>query len=272
MRDSEMGEDGVQLNSYQTFTFIITMPSLLTKLAPFAKANNPIDPTLLRQIPYFESAFTDRSLWPILTKLAGKDGIAHIELKEFRPGETIISEGKFDQMIFWIIKGSANVISLIKGHAKVIHKSKKGECLGELGVLRGAPRKNDVIAGEKGATAIEVDWAITEKSPEIGESFYNLLTLHMADKLDKSYSKHIKIITNAMNMIHEKTTSLIEKNRTLAAIIKDNGIDTVQQDISEEQALGQAIANIRESLDLLQIQESHNNLKELGTWFKQKVP
>jgi CRP-like cAMP-binding protein len=248
------------------------MYSLHKNLTPLARAQNSIDPNLLQQIPYFESVFKDRSLWPILTRLSGKDGIAHIKLRVFKPGERIIAEGKFDQMIYWIIKGSANVISLIKGHAKIIHKSERGECLGELGVLRGAPRKNDVIAGHSGATAIEVDWAITGKSPELGKSFFTLLTLHMADKLDKSYSKHIKIINNAMNMIHEKTTTLVEKNRSLAAILAEHGIDAVQTDISDEEALSHAISNIKESLDLLQHQENYNNLKELGTWFELKLP
>lgn len=246
------------------------MTSLLKELTPLARAGNPIDHRLLKQIPYFESIFKDKNLWPILTRMSGEGGIAHIELKEFRPGETIISKGTFDQMIYWIIKGSANVIALIKDHAKIIHKSEKGECIGELGVLRGAPRNTDVIAGRKGATVIEVDWAIAEKSHELGEHFFNLLTLHLADKLDKSYSKHIKTINNALNMVHEKTASLIEKNRNLAAILKENGINDVQSDIPEEQALSHAIANIRECLELLMFQENNNNLEELATWLKLK--
>ncbi len=248
------------------------MPTLHDRLLPLAKATTPINPELLGNIPYFDSVFHDKELWPILTKLSGSGGIAHIELKEYGSGDKIISKGQFDQMIYWIVKGSANVLATIKNQSKIVHKSEVGECIGELGVLRGSPRTTDVVAGKLGVTLIEIDWAIAEKDPELGKFFFNLLTINLADKLDDAYSKHAKIIANAIDMINEKTSSLINRNKKLLAIIKKHDINIdLQDDCQQEQALSHAIENIKESLDLLKHQESHNNLKKMGTWFGVKI-
>ena len=167
--------------------------TLIDRLRPLAHATKPIDHELLEQIPSFAEIFQDKELWPVLTRLSGSGGIAHIELKTYKPGETIIEKGQFDQMIYWIIGGTANVLVKIRNQPKIVHKSEAGECVGELGVLRGSPRTSNVVAGEQGATAIEIDWAIAEKDPELGKFFSNLLTINLADKLDKSSSVGIGV-------------------------------------------------------------------------------
>jgi len=241
------------------------MSDILEKLLPFARAKNPLDPEFLEKIPYFSSIFLDKSLWPILVKMAGDDGIALIELKKYPPGKYIISKGRFDQMIYWVVDGEAHILGQIKDQEKVIHKAFKGECIGELGVIKGTPRNADVVAGDQGAIVVEIDWAITEKDPELGKYFYHLLTQHLADKLDKSYSKQLKIIANAIDIINEKTLHVIERNRTLTSLLEKNNISfDLQADIDQEEALTHAIANIRESLNLLKLQESQNNLEKLG--------
>lgn len=234
-------------------------------LLQFAKAKTPIDPKLLGFIPYFTAIFTDRKLWDIIVRLSGDDGIAHLEHKGFEPGQKLIAKGQFDQRIYWILGGSAQIVSEIKGQSKVIHEARKGECIGELGVLRATIRTADVIAGKKGVDVLELDWAITEKSPALGKDFYHLIALNLADKLDCAYDKQLKIIANSIHILHEKTSQLIDRNRHLEKILEDHTIAfKPEHTVSQEEAVSHAIASLKESLLFLEIEENRNNLDKLG--------
>lgn len=238
---------------------------LIASLEQYARAKDPIDPELLKLIPHFTTIFPDRRLWPVIVKLSGFDGIAHFEKKEIKAGEKLIVEGRFDQMIYWILKGSAQVVIRVKGQSKVIHNTQAGECIGELGVLREAIRKADVVVGDGGAVVLELDWAITEKDSELGKYFYHLIALNLADKLDKAYDRQLHIISNSLKILHDKTTQLIERNRTLEELLAKYDITFASMSHADpEQALTQAIINLKESLSLLEQQEDRKNLDMLG--------
>ncbi len=238
---------------------------LIEALKSHRKADNPIPPEILGHIPYFEEVFKEKEFWPVLVELAGSDGIAHIELKKFKQGETIIELGKFDQMIYWVIKGNTQVITKMGKQPKIIHTSKKGECIGELGVIKGLQRTAHVVAGKEGAELIEVDWAITDKDPELGKYFFHLLCLHLADKLDKSYARQIQIFARAIKVINERTASLIQQNKELLNLLRKNNISyTDKVKIDQDQALSIAISNIKETLSLLVDKENQGDLHKLG--------
>ncbi len=239
--------------------------AVIKDLKDNTKAKYPIDISLLRQIPHFESIFPYEELWSVLVRLSGSDGVAYIEQKTFAEGEKLISKGMFDQMIYWILEGQVNIVSEINKQPKIIHKAKKGECIGALGVLKGAVRTADVVAAAGGVRVIELDWAITERSSFLGKDFHHLIALHLADCLDNAYGTHLKIIANSIKILHDKTLSLIDQNRKLQGKLLENDM-TFQSDpqIEQEQAVSHAISRIKESLSLLEIQESKNNLDMFG--------
>jgi CRP-like cAMP-binding protein len=198
-------------------------------------------------------------------RLSGDDGAAYIKYKRFEPGKKLITKGKFDQMIYWVVEGSAQVVARIKEQAKVIHEAVRGECLGELGVLKGIIRTADVVAGKRGVDVLEFDWAITEKSPNLGKYLFHLIALHLADKLENAYGKQLKIIANSILVLHEKTSQLIERNRELEQFMMEHSIMLDKEmHIDQEQALSHAIASIKESLSFLELQENKDNLDKLG--------
>lgn len=227
----------------------------IKQLSLHAKAKHPIDPEVLTRIPYFTRIFQDKALWRLLVRLSGDDGIAYFEKRQYAAGEHLISKGQFDQMIYWVLGGSADIVTAIKNHPKVIHKSTPGECIGALGVLRGAVRTADVVAGTEGVSVIELDWTITEKSPELGKDFYHLVALNLADELDQAYDMQLRIIANSIHVLQDKTFQLIKKNRRLEKLLSKNGIPFEPElQADQTQALSLAIANIRESLLLLEMQ------------------
>lgn len=240
--------------------------AIIEALQHFAKAKKPIDPALLNIIPYFSTVFPDKRMAELLTRLSGKDGTAYLEKKHFKAGTKLIGKGQLDQMIYWVLNGQVDIVTTINNQAKIIHKSTRGECFGALGVLRGAIRNADVVAGEKGVTVLEMDWSLTDRNQELGKNLYHLIALNLADNLDKSYEKQLKIIDNSLKVLHEKTFLLLEKNRKMEKLLTQNKINyDNDSETGHAQALEEAIVNIRESLSILESQEERRNLDQLGT-------
>jgi len=230
-------------------------------LRPHARARAPIEPQLLKRIPHFKDIFPDEALWSLLVQLSGDDGVAYIERKRFAPGQKIITQGKFDQMIYWVLSGEVNIVARIKEQPKVVHKSQVGECIGALAVLRGTVRSADVVAGSEGTWVLELDWAITEKNPELGKAFYHLIALNLADTLDLAYETHLTIIANSVQLLREKTGQLMEQNRKLESLLSKHKIKMdAELRMDPGQSLSQAIANIKESLTLLEQEEESSNI------------
>ena len=113
-------------------------------------------------------------------------------------------------------------------------------------------------------TVLELDWSLTDRNQELGKNLYHLIALNLADNLDKSYDKQLKIIGNSLNVLHERTFKLLEINRKLELLLKQHGIAYEIDETGHSQALEQAIVNIRESLALLERQEERRNLDQLG--------
>ena len=241
------------------------LSATIHRLVPHARAAGAVDPGLLLDIPYFKRVFPEKEMWPLLTRLAAADGTPYISRRACGRGETIMAKGQRDHTMFWILAGSTQVVTMISGQLKVIHEARKGECLGELGVLKDTERTANVVAGKEGADLLSLDWRVCEVHPELGRRLYHLLALHLADKLDCAYGKQLKIIANSIRVLHDKTSFLIEKNRMLERCLQRHGIDPGEEMAKDhEEALEHAIATIKESLSLLEAHEQKTFLDRLG--------
>ena len=151
------------------------------------KAKKPIDHKTFEKIPYFEEAFgNDKELWKALAEFAGGGGTAYIERKKFKPDEKIIIKGNYDQMLYWLISGSAIVLADFGGKPVKIYSCKIGELFGEA-VITGEERRSDIIAGKQGAEVLEIDYSIADSSFELKASLNELLTMTLCQKLKNSY-------------------------------------------------------------------------------------
>lgn len=70
-----------------------------------------------------------------------KKGLAKII--EYSRGETIISEGKYDNWVYWLIEGKINVV---KNGVTVATFERVGDMFGEMGILDGDARSASVVA------------------------------------------------------------------------------------------------------------------------------
>lgn len=85
-----------------------------------------------------------------------KKGLAKII--EYRPGETIIDEGKYDNWVFWLIEGR---IDIVKTAVTVATFQRVGDMFGEMGILEGDARSASVIACTP-TTCLTIDMSILD--------------------------------------------------------------------------------------------------------------
>lgn len=101
--------------------------------------NQPLDPSdrsivaSLRKMQVF-SALDDLQLAEI---------IALAKLRKYDQGEEIISQGDYDQMLYFLINGELSILN--KG-VEVGRISRLGEVFGEMGVIDGSPRSATIKA------------------------------------------------------------------------------------------------------------------------------
>lgn len=122
---------------------------------------------LLKSTKFFE-IFDDNEIDKIIT---------FSDLLHFPMHKYIIKEKETDASFYVIVKGHVNVISKSQSSSSrklaTIHT---GECFGEMAVITGEPRKNDVIAGSDCFVA-KINAATIDKFQE-----------HMQLKLYKQFS------------------------------------------------------------------------------------
>ena len=174
-------------------------------------ADNPIDYRLLEEIPFFEEVFSDdRELWEIIARISGNTGIAHIEDKKYRPGEKIVHEESLDQMVFWVVSGLAEAVREEFGKRRVVRQFKKGDCFGELTIIKAQPRTADVVAGKEGVRVLEVDWALADRCFELKALFTELLLKTIANKLEDSFGVPVRIIDEAAKSFKKRDQKIRE--------------------------------------------------------------
>ncbi|MBF0275503.1 MAG: cyclic nucleotide-binding domain-containing protein [Nitrospinae bacterium] len=187
-------------------------------------AKNPIDHKILMGLPAFDEVFKEVEL-ELLVKIAGQSGIALIEYKKFKEGQKLIEKGNYDQMLYWVVKGKAEVLKYIEKQdkPKVVYSFKEGECLGE-SVISGEERKSDIVAGKEGVEVVEIDFSIIDVCYELGTRLYQLIALTLCLKLNNSYVQEMNLINKAsqkLKEMHHKLQALNKENQALKEKIKE---------------------------------------------------
>ncbi len=81
---------------------------------------------------------------------------------EYQPAETIISEGKYDNWMYWLISGKVDVI---KNNCHVATLQRVGDMFGEMGILEGDARSASVYASTS-SICLAIDMSILDH-PEL---------------------------------------------------------------------------------------------------------
>jgi predicted nucleotide-binding protein len=101
-------------------------------------------------------------------------------LLELQPGERFITQGAYDDDLYFIIRGSAEIIT--KGHKHAIRT--RGCHVGEMALLDpGSGRSADVIAGESGAVVLRVSGANTREIGDRHSALWRNLARELSERL-----------------------------------------------------------------------------------------
>jgi hypothetical protein len=165
-----------------------------------ASKGERIDPDMLKSMKYWEDCFVvdemlagtekkeaDAALRELITDISGDGGIPALIIKQFKPGDLIITSGQFDQCFIGIIEGEAKVVR--EGHVCAILGP--GSWCGEIAIVNLSPRTADIRARHNSVTIVEVVSSIFEV-PIIGGMFWKLIGKALADKLHRSWSNETK--------------------------------------------------------------------------------
>ena len=99
----------------------------------------PFDPTnsdileRLKNVPAFDS-LPERHI---------KEAMRAASIRRYDAGETVISEGEFDNQVFFLIFGHLKI--LVKGN-EVVNLKRLGDVFGEMGIIDGSPRSASIVA------------------------------------------------------------------------------------------------------------------------------
>lgn len=147
------------------------------------------------------------TLWDLVRLKMGKDpdigiplfnGLTHAEvhsiiiagtIKTIRPGEVLFFKGEHSETMYAVIDGSFDVIdydptcgeAVPHGVQKTIAHIKAGDILGEMGLLRSAPRSATVIATDAGEL-LPINWKMIQRlqwlyPPTAHKFFVNLMSI-----------------------------------------------------------------------------------------------
>ncbi len=112
------------------------------KEVPFDPANDDIMDRL-KNIPAFDS----------LPENHIKKAMCAASIRRYDAGETVITEGEFDNQVFFLIFGHLKV--LVHG-TEVGNLKRLGDVFGEMGVIDGSPRSASIVA-EKTSLCVALD-------------------------------------------------------------------------------------------------------------------
>ncbi len=128
--------------------------------------------------------------------------------KEFKKGETIVTEGVESYNVYLITSGEANLIKYYLGKEVCVRTLKKGDVFGALALIAKSPRAATVVARtdlEVGMMYREDFLSILKKLP----SEVNEVMKQMVDELKAAYelSAELTVLTRNMLDIKERIKS-----------------------------------------------------------------
>jgi len=106
----------------------------------------------LKQIPVLE----------LLSEADLKELLAMAKLKQFEPGETILTEGSHDNWIFYLVTGKAKIV---KDGKELVTLRRIGDVFGEMGIIGGTVRSASVEAIDK-TVCLATDISIIDQMPK----------------------------------------------------------------------------------------------------------
>jgi|ETN01SMinimDraft_4_1059930.scaffolds.fasta_scaffold43940_1 CRP-like cAMP-binding protein len=128
--------------------------------------------------------------------------------KEFKEGETIVTEGIESYNVYVIMSGEANMIKNYSGKEVCVRTLKKGDVFGALALIANASRAATVVARTdlEAAMMYREDFLsiLKELPPEVNE-----VMKQMVDELKAAYelSAELTVLTNEMRNIRERMRS-----------------------------------------------------------------
>lgn len=169
-----------------------------------------------------------------------KKGLAKII--EYKPGETIIVEGKYDNWVYWLIDGK---IDVIKNNYKVASFERIGDMFGEMGILEGDARSASVFACTE-TICLAIDMSILDH-PELEQKISQ-----------ETFCRDVAQVTK--NRLAKTTNRLTEAGQELE-ITKQKLADT-------EQRREEAMQTIKKTL--LKLDEKDKEIKDLKQELEEK--
>ena len=121
-------------------------------------ATSGSDSPAIKAIPFFQSVSTED-----LERL-----LARTTIIECEPGERIISEGEFDQSLYFLLRGR---LRIMKDGSSVAAAWESGEMFGEMALMHNAARTASLVAESK-VSCLKVDSQFIESLPEQERAAY----------------------------------------------------------------------------------------------------
>lgn len=161
----------------------------------------------------------------------------------YAPGEVIISEGKYDNRVYWLIDGK---IDVVKNEVLVAAFRRVGDMFGEMGILDGDARSASVVANTH-VICLSIDMSILDH-PELEqkisrEAFCNDVALVTKSRLARTTSRlteseqEILLLKKKLAETDQKWRSSMETlSKTLDKLEeKDAYINALKQDLAAVQ-------------------------------------
>jgi predicted RND superfamily exporter protein len=116
-------------------------------------------------------------------------------LKDVGQGEKITVQGDTSEGMYVLIRGRARIERGVKGNVTVLREIGRGDVVGEMGLVRRAPRTADVIALEDCELLMVDDnflHTLKERYPRIAATLLFNLTHILSDRLDTAEQQHLE--------------------------------------------------------------------------------
>lgn len=128
-------------------------------------------------------------------------------IRQMQAGEVLFRKGEQSDTMYTVISGSFDVIdydihtdaSVVHNIQKRINRLRKGDIIGEMGLLRGAPRSASIVTAEAGEL-LQINWKVIKRMqwlyPPIAHKFFRNLLEILCQRLDRTtqcYSEDSKV-------------------------------------------------------------------------------
>lgn len=164
----------------------------------------------------------------------------------YAPGEIIISEGKYDNWVYWLIDGK---IDVVKNDVRVAEFRRVGDMFGEMGILEGDARSASVMANSP-VVCLSIDMSILDH-PELErkisrEAFCNDVA-HVTKKRLARTTSRLTVSEHELLSVKDKLAETDRKwHSTMETLSKT--LDKLEEKDAQIKALKQDLAAVQNEL------------------------